>query len=370
MHPFRLFEKFNAKVYPNNKRATLYKILTSLTKFFRKKRNIIFYAPYPFHAAHLMPVVDRLKSRSDIGLFLIGAFDRVSEHSGIRVYPDVFAIPLYEPISAYVSTEFGKEPWWLDSPRVFFGHGVGPKLNYAEHVKLQAYDYSFAACTPVYDVHSANAKGLKVEKIGLPMLDHLVVDSESIIRQFGFESERKTIVYAPSWCSDPRFIAPLDEAIRFLGSVADANVVVSPHPNLFLPERCGGNDYFGDFPERMKLNRSDSGISTLELCAFSDIVISDISSVLFESMSMGVTTVFDGNRSIYEYSKAGYLLKEIERACHTITWSDADLFTLHALTTANTKAGEQERFINSYMFNRGRATEAFIVKLEQIVNDR
>lgn len=308
------------------------------------KPKILLIAPVEHHSIHLEPLIDKILQSKAIAVTVIGPFlNRI----GVDTISDIESIKIYNTYDLIVTTDFELIPWWLNGKTLFFGHGVGPKLNYQTNHQINTFDYIFCPCKPIYDSQK-NSDGL-VYRIGLPILDSLVRMLELSERS---SDQKIKIVYAPSWSKNISVVSNFNLILPKLEQLStEYEVVVSPHPNLFNPIKCSGLSFFDK--TNLEVNFQNSGKSTISLCMEADIVISDISSVLFEALALGKTVFFDGNLRIYEYSNALSYCKEMIKHVPTIDW-EADLST-----QLMKKHPDPTEYINDYIYNIGNATNIF-----------
>ena len=252
---------------------------------------------------------------------------------------------------------------------MFFGHGIGPKLNYQSIDKLAKFDYLFTACLPIHNTQSELFNPKKIYKVGLPILDNLQVDSHEIQSFFTLDNSKPTIIYAPSWCAYPECIADIDKALSVLNTINDANVIISPHPLLLKKDRCNGKDFFANHTQYKNLffNFADSPFSTLDLCHVADIVISDISSILFESMALGKITLFENNKGMFEKFEAEKVYEQLVISCFVVKWETATADILVKNLYHDKFEQSRHAFIDGYIFNRGKATEKFIDYINELI---
>jgi hypothetical protein len=160
--------------------------------------RIVFYAPPKFHAAHLVPVLNKIAESSEWEVILVGEFDNFW---GFDAYSRLRFIPLFKSYDLFISTEL-LIPWWIRCKCIYFGHGVGPKLKYQSSPKIKKFDASFAPCEPIYIAHKYIIND--VYKVGLPLLDNSARTSlfvGDMVSYFGLDPKYKIIVYVPSYVS-------------------------------------------------------------------------------------------------------------------------------------------------------------------------
>lgn len=339
--------------------------------FTNKKPLIILDAPALFHFSHFENIINILAERDDIQVIVIcPEINSLDKKTSIIYYQDLNKIPLYIKPDLFISTELNRIPYWFNCTSVYFGHGMGPKLNYAANISLLEYNYIFSPCKPTYELQKQIITGQHLLPIGMPILDNKGSDKNKIIKHFNLNQDKPIVVYAPSWCIDINNISDIKKIITFLRTKTnDFNIIISAHPLLFKKERCNGKEILSTSKtiDGIFSNLPDSNLTTLELIKSSDIVISDISSILFEAMALKKNVLFDGNKAIYEYSKALHIYEEIIQICHTPCWDDLEDKTIENSIACDDLFSQRERFINNYLFNNGSASTHFIAEVQKIL---
>tara|TARA_R110000868_G_scaffold159_2_gene1532 strand:+ start:90344 stop:91312 length:969 start_codon:yes stop_codon:yes gene_type:complete len=320
---------------------------------------VIFYSPAAFQANHVLPVINNLVVDGVVSVVLVGSFDKIK---GCDYYSKIDDLPFFGKYSLYIATDLCFPPAWMSVKTVFFGHGVGPKLDYQSDSSLRYFDYSFTACRPIHEVHKKS--GISLVKVGLPILDNLGCVN-GMGNGLNSTLNKPLIVYAPSWSGDSKRISPLCKILTALEVVENYRVIVSPHPNFF---REGlSREFSGLENSNVKLNYPDSGVSTYEMCMQADVVIGEISSVVFESMAIGRLVCFDGNEKIYKLSGAASVLECFKKSVPVIDWEmDIDSQLDQAMSDTQWKE-KREVFIRDYIFNVGEATNIFVKAIYKII---
>ena len=273
------------------KKGVIHTVLTKVLGAFTSQKNIVFDAPHKFHFLHLEPVINELiKSYGkEYKITIICPDQTIKAHKNINRLTHIDQLKIWQKVDIFITTEFYRElPFWLTTATVFFGHGIGPKLNYQTQELLAPFDFIFTPALPFYTLQKELFPEENIFKVGLPILDNVTADKTKIRENFHVVPDLPTLVYAPSWCSYTELIADLPQAFKLLNELKNFNVIVSPHPLLFEPSRCGGLDFFHNDKqyENLCFNLPETGISTLEIVAYADVVISDISSISFEAMAL------------------------------------------------------------------------------------
>lgn len=362
-----------SKICPKGKKALLNSILSYFYSFFKTSKPLIVLEAYAsFHLEHFETIIMQLSEGNEAYVAVISPnYKSIGKFKNICFYQTIEKFPLYKKADIFISTELNNSPpFWFDCPLVYFGHGMGPKLNYVNNQGLFEYDYVFSPCMPTYEVQTKILNKEVVFPIGMPILDNGTSKKEKIIKALNLDRLKPILVYAPSWCSDISKISDIKTIVSFLKTKSQFNVIISPHPLLFQPERCSGEVIFTSQKtiEGIIINSPNSSFNTLELVKASSIVISDISSILFEAMALKKKVLIDGNRELYEYSEAMHIFDKLVKVCNIPDWSDINDQTIEDIQVFDDLFSHREKFINSYLFNRGIASETFIDTVNVILS--
>jgi len=356
----------------SGKKALVVKVVSFIYHIARRRNKlVVLEACTAFHFEHFKNVINCMINYGGIDVIVITPNkNEVLPKKNVTFYSSINEIPLYQKADIYISTEFIEKPYWFECPSVYFGHGIGPKFDYAVNKNLLNFDYIFSSYKPLYDLQVSFLSDKKVLPIGLPILD-AVEDKKTIITShFSLDPEKPILVYAPSWCADISKISNIHKILRFLSVQKNFNVIVSPHPLLFNPERCSGKDVFSRYlhDKSVKINTLDNHFTTLDLVNVSSIVISDISSILFEAMALNKKVIFDGNKRLYDYSQATHIYDELIKVCVVPEWENLNDKTITLIESYDELGGKRKKFINHYLFNNGRASEVFVREVNNIIN--
>jgi hypothetical protein len=353
------------------KKKIINKLLNRLYKLFISKKPIVlFEACAPFHLEHFKNVILKLSAQDKVLVAVVSPDGKsLGKSKNVSVYASIGDFPLYKKAVIFISTELRVMPFWFDCPSVFFGHGMGPKLNYQAGNGLKRFDYVLSPCLPTYEVQINALSEEKVIPLGMPILDDLSTPKERIYHHFNLDKNKPLLIYAPSWCNNSSKISDINLITSFLQRKSQFNIVISPHPALFSPERCDGKVFFPS-PERIQnlnINTPSSEFTTLELVKASELVVSDISSILFEAMALNKIVLFDGNKTLYEYCEAGKIYDEVINVCPVPVWNNIDDQTIEQTLKNDKHAKERAKFINQYLFNNGNASNVFIEQISKIL---
>lgn len=358
-----------------SKKNISHKITSTLYSIINKRKVIIFDAYTNFHLKHFTIIINELIKKNDFDIYVIG------EESSHRILPKAVTLisnanklPLHRKYIAFITTEVGRGVYWLDCPAIYFGHGIGPKLNYAASEMMKNFDYILSSCKPIHDIQKGIIQNKShLIKVGLPILEE--EPKPDLKNQLHLNANKKVILYAPSWCNNIDVISDIDKITQYLqifSKASDSTIIISPHPLLFIPERCSGKIFFEsvEHDKNTYLNKPDSQYSTLDLVHISDVIISDISSILFESMILNKKVIFDGNKEIYSYSDALPWFYALTKVCLTPDWDNLSDKTLQKVFDNDILADKRILFINEYAFNIGHASEAFINFIYKIAHEK
>ena len=328
---------------------------------FDSKINIIFYAPAAFHALHFSSVIKALQKDRKYSIHLVGEFEKIFEAT---YYPSSTYLPLYKKYSLFITTEL-VIPWNIDTQSVYFGHGIGPKLDYCSSEEMMGFDYCFCSCNPTFNVQmKLNDNCLK---IGLPILElKSKLSKEEILEKFSINDDKPLILYTPSWHGNFDLVSDVKEISLNLLKLKAFNLIVSPHPNLLKAELCQGIDVFGD-TKGLHINKGGD-ISSLDIVKeAADIVVSDISSLLFEAMALDKLAIFDGNEAIYVESKAEHVLKALKASVFTCDWAVNMEEQFIGLLSSEKAKNQQKSYIQNYVFNIDTSTQACVDSIGKII---
>lgn len=355
------------------KKGFLHSVITKALSFFTSRKTIVFDAPHKFHFSHIEPVINKLIQSygKDYKVIVICAEPIKKRYNDVTYLTHITQLSFWQKVDLFVTTEFYRElPFWLTTKTVFFGHGIGVKLNYQTQELLAPFDFIFAPSSPIYSLQTKLFLADNIFKVGLPMLDNIPKDANKIEQHFTLKPNLPTLVYAPSWCSYTELIADLPRVFHLLNSIDNFNIIVSPHPLLFEPSRCGGLDFFHNDKqyEKIYFNLPETGISTLEVVAYADVVISDISSISFEAMALNKIVLVENNKAMFDKFGALEVLEELSQSCQIVDWESCNINDLLNCYTYDNYQQSRKVYIENYLFNNGKATDVFIEKLNEIMS--
>jgi len=355
------------------KKGFLHQVITKSLSLFKSRKTIVFDSPHKFHFAHVELVINKLiqSYKKDYKIIVICAEPIKKQYNDVTYLTQITQLSFWQKIDLFVTTEFYRElPFWLTTKTVFFGHGIGPKLNYQTQELLAPFDFIFTPALPFYTLQKELFPEENIFKVGLPILDNVTTDIAQLTTNFSLNPKLPTLVYAPSWCSYTELIADLPQAFKLLNELENFNVIVSPHPLLFEPSRCGGLDFFHDDKqyENLCFNLPETGISTLEIVAYVDVVISDISSISFEALALKKIVLIENNKAMFDKFGALEVFEELSHSCQIVDWESCNINDLLNCYTYDNYQQSRKVYIENYLFNNGKATDVFIEKLNEIMS--
>ncbi|MCF6216341.1 MAG: CDP-glycerol glycerophosphotransferase family protein [Emcibacter sp.] len=255
----------------------------------RKKRTVVFSAPTDFHFQHLLPIIREVEKYLQLSLIVVEApdWDKRPELKDVEfISADDFHKARWRLFDLIVATEFSAIPWWFKSGlRLASFHGAGPKMGYLDRLAENYFDVVFAPGPLTLRIQEAiiknsAGKNTNLLPVGLPAIDKLYHKAQTEEKPV---CPKPVVLYAPSWHIDPSLVAMDEPFLKALSDLEDYHVIIRPHPNLLLPERCGGMDW----EEVMRPYEGEDFEISLEGSIYdqlhrADAIISDYSSVLYE----------------------------------------------------------------------------------------
>jgi len=272
------------------------------------RKHIVFEACEKFHYFHMQPIIEKIieDGRYQISIVKWSDFDKQDALPGVNYLSfNEFWHDWFTLYDILITTELERRPgWFQDGTAICMFHGAGPKMSYIKNPEINAYDVVFSVGPMTYKVQQAFVnKSVSVEKIGLPIIDGLLSgDPASLPETIRLDNSKPTLLYAPSWSTNPDLISMNNAILDTLSSLHNYNVIIRPHPLLLIPEKCNNFDWN---PKINELRASGVQISyakdhsIYEIMAHIDVLLGDISSVTYEYL------VFD--KPVVLYMKEGVL---------------------------------------------------------------
>ncbi len=331
----------------------------------RKKRVVVFSAPTDFHFQHLLPIIKNIPGHPLLSLIVVDVPEwkkRPDLQDVAFISVDDFEKARWKLIDLLVATEYSSSPWWFKSGvRTAMFHGAGPKKGYLERLADNYFDVVFSPGPSTFRlqekiINNTAGKNTVLLPVGLPAIDKLYHRARQEKKPV---SQKPVILYVPSWNFNPSLVAMDEILIRELASLKDYHVVIRPHPNLVMPERCGGTDWKEVMTryehEGFEISLAGSIYDQLHRA---DAIIGDYSSVMYEYL------VFDRpgflyvsvallRESIYPDAVAP-LLAAYDMIDTPVKLSD---ILQRGMTDCKTKRKARKDLLNDIFYNVGSATE-------------
>lgn len=364
------------------KRKSLFKIQLKVWRLYnrilsRKKKKILFDCPYDFHYYHIQPLIDNLRYDPAFALTVIrcDGFSQQQLH-GVRyidsntLYSEIFAA-----YDIYFTTEFVPIPWWFsDVTAVFLLHGIGPKVSYFASEKLRAFDVVLAP-GPYVELKQRPflKEGAALYPAGLPATDrYFSQDTCSLPAYIKFEDEKPILLYAPSWSSDCQQSSIDLNILNALSHQEICNVIIRPHPNLLIPEMCGGIKWRETIEEITLENKrivlhAGKETSVYEILGCVDTLLSDISSVVYEFLILDRPIILYLKKGVEEFFQSEEYVLETRKACHNIDdANELEGVLLNCLKNSDVLSSERKKMLAKSLHNPGKAVSEITKILNKI----
>jgi len=325
--------------------VVLKKILNILR--LRPVRNVVFFAPVEFHLQHLVPVIEVLRHDESIRIFVVktpGFSEAIPLENIILLERETFEKMYWKIHDVVVTTELGLIPYWFGvGSRIGMFHGAGPKKGYLERMTGKEFDYIFSPGPFIHQLELAILGRLAESKtevipIGLPSTDFLVSSIDK--RDEKKPKEKPTVLYAPSWHWNPKMVSMDEEILKILSRLEKAHVIIRPHPNLLEPNQNDNVDW-GCIIEKYKsvdfvLSKNES---INELLIQADIIVGDVSSVMYEFLAFDKPGILYVKEETLEASIYAEAIKSLTDAYERID----DASALEGLLSASLSGADVRR---------------------------
>ena len=340
---------------------------------FQRRRRVLIDCFELFHYHHIRPVVDRLLTDPRLRVFLLESsrFARQVIRPDIAPHKQFVTSPRvrFIPFDLTISTDYGA-PHWIPHRgfEIAAPHGGGMKANYNSPERLARYGALWVVGKRQRNNFSQSvASDAVLEDIGFIVTDQLVnnaSDKTPVLRRLALDKQLPIVLYAPSYSDKPDLILMSEEILTTLHSHAQFNIIVKPHPLLLRPSMTGGTDY-GKMLSRLTNERfkvvTATDVPIQEYMIVSDVLISDISSVVFEFLFLDRPILLQINSRVINYYSGQDYLNDILPAVSIFESAEQLAETLRsALENPKALSFERKRFVEREYFNVGRATDAAV----------
>lgn len=262
-----------------------------------------------------------------------------------------------------ITTDFERLPGWSSATKsICMFHGAGPKMSYICNPYINNFNAIFSVGPTTYQTQINYVdKSVTVEKIGLAILDTLRSESPPRLpSSIHFSNNNPVMLYAPSWSDNPDNISLDNGILDALSQIRNYNIIIRPHPLLLSAEKCGGINWKDKLlsiqSDTIKLSYS-SDHSVYELLPLIDVLLGDISSVVYEFLALDRPIILYMKDGILESYDAGEFLEPLLAATTRITKSEALPRLLNHINEEKSEIGKKRRaLMNNTFFNMGDAT--------------
>lgn len=345
----------------------------------KTKTHIVFEACEKFHYFHMEPIVKALLEKDEFKITIVkwNNFDESEKLDGVsyitfkQFWHDWFG--LYDIM---ISTELERRPdWFKDGTAICMFHGAGPKLSYMKTPAINDYDIIFSVGPTTYKAQQDYVDNIvTVEKIGLPISDMLLNTQLPIPTPLKLDASKPTLLYAPSWSLTTEHISMDNEILDVLSAIDQYNVIIRPHPNLLVPEKCNGTDWNIKLKEIEKdgiqLSFS-SDHSAYELLPHVDVLLGDISAVTYEFLILDRPIILYMKDGILEAFGAKEMSEPLLNATSKLQSAAQLKDVLNELDDDNIEKNQaRKELLEQTLFNIGHATEAAVEVISKITTRR
>ncbi len=356
------------------KRALWHKAKHSIRDFIyafseKSRKGIIFDTPHYFHYLHVEPIILAIKDDPCYRVTIVKwqGFEDKYKLPGVKyICKDDVRKNLFSVYDCYITTEYYGICWWFggDVLKIYLLHGVGPKASYIKNKQLNYYDYVFCPGPAVYKMQSEIVEKCKICKTGLPVTDTLLHNDGFKGEQYTFKDTSKPILlYAPSWSNNSEMISVDEDILYVLKEQPIYNIVIKPHPLLLDPERCEGKDWgacFSSVEGKNVIVYKETNTSIYEILRTADILLGDISSVIYEFMILERPVIIYAKENIFEYYGSMNEYRNLLEAVYKIKKPEnlIDILKLLTFDKKDTMIEERKALLNKTFFALGNSVNA------------
>ena len=344
----------------------------------KKYTHILFHAPVYFHYLHIEPLILSMRSNKNIRISVVkwDTYDETRNIQGVNfISKENIRESIFGVYDCYFTTEYLKEFWWFgkDVKKVYLLHGVGPKSSYIKNDGLKEYDCVFSPGPEVRKMQAEVVNKNKIYNTGLPVTDTLVHKANEEKAWFDFKDNSKPVLlYAPSWSNSQDMVSIDDEILRSLKSQRICNVIIKPHPLLLQPSRCEGKNWLAKFNQVEGDNLivcKEIDTSIYGILKGSDMVLGDISSVLYEFMVLDRPTLVYADERIFHYYGSRSEYDSLMPAVHKVKSAhDLEEALMFIVKQVDNKSVERQWLLEKTFYNLGTSVDATLSQLYQILD--
>ena len=322
----------------------------------------------PFHYHHVKPIVDRLveDGKVDVSVLETQRF-RSEPRNEALISPAHFIRHSRARLSGFdmtISTDLHVTYLPQRGFEVYAPHGAGMKSSYATGAMIAHFGAAFVVGKRREEAQLSNrVSDTKFIKTGFVIAETPTPSAfrmAEMREQLGLRRDLPVVLYAPSWSSNLELILFSEEILKVLASQPYWNVIVRPHPNLLVPELCGGVrwiEIIGKYCRPGFSLADDPCEPAQSFMHLSDAIVGDFSSILFEFLFFDRPIVvhvahravnyFGGQDALEEIGPAATCFEDVTDVVSTIEV---------ALSQKEHLSPARRALLNERYFNVGTAT--------------
>jgi hypothetical protein len=345
----------------------IYCHLYGLLGLSRGQYRILVACPGEFQFFHLRPLILELASDRRFNI-------KIVEYETHKVKPIANTQIIHKrhlkrlmphPIDMFLTTDFINPPGWFASTKTaFFLHGIGPKVSYFASPKLQDFDVVLAPSPFVEKKQRPFIKlGGQLVAAGLPALDEFFNAETSNDGGAAEQKDRPILLYAPSWSGDPAQITADRDIIEALVEQDVCDCIIRPHPLIMMVDTKENLELKAALLEAPQRNpaitlHAGTGTSIYDVLSQADLLMSDISSVLYEFLIFDRPILLYLKDTVAGFYEAEDIIEQTRKASFEVSGASSLRATLtEAIANKDIHASERRALLKTMLYNPGNATE-------------
>lgn len=339
-----------------------------------RRRRIVIDCLSEAHYFHIEPVLQRLAedASNDVSVLAIDGSKATLPERVATISRRGLKATAFRPIDLYISLDLNEPPWWLGEAEVaFFLHGVGTKVNYFATPKLSRFDVVFAPSPFVEEKQRPFLRpGATLLPAGLPALDRFASVPSRRYRQ-----GPPLLLYAPSWSNDRDQISASPAIIDALIEQEICDVVIRPHP-LLVDDKVGVpnlKEAIASAPLRNPRVRLLTGLGTsiYDVISDADILMSDISSVLYEFLVFDRPIILGLKETVAGFYEAEGIIAQTRDACIELAEAGhLEEAVRTCLKEGDARSAMRGRLLGRMLHNPLNATPVMVDQIKKLLEDR
>ena len=276
------------------------------------------------------------------------------EHINHPQYSKFSVIMLHD-----IMQQFGNWPdIWLREPWNKYDIGFLPSKVWVEN---------WDQCSQWY--YANPRKGVYLT--GWPKADRLAIYGDenkriAFAKEIGLDLTKRTILYAPAWENDHK----QDEFVQAMMKL-DVNIVVkqAPWPNTYPDQLRNIKDMYELHKDNPRVILVDPKVNILDVIAVSDVLVSEESSTMSESVMLGKPAVSVNNWMIPDVTPSRFPANDYD---YVIKTSKEELTDCIAEVIANYDKYQKEaqEYSNTHFSNIGRCIQMMMDIVDAAVADK